>query len=85
MSGNDRSRRAAGSRPGSYPAGSRRPKEAPRPESPSTSSSRESAAIHLCPPSFVELTDDQEHAAIAALAELLVPLLAGPRREPRIP
>ncbi|MHB8244021.1 MAG: hypothetical protein ACYDGN_01530 [Acidimicrobiales bacterium] len=33
---------------------------------------RDRSTIHLCPPSFVELTGDQERIAIAALAELLV-------------
>ncbi|MHB1510389.1 MAG: hypothetical protein ACYCST_19285 [Acidimicrobiales bacterium] len=74
MSGNDRSRRAARSRPGSYPSSSRRPKQAPRPERRSASISPESTAIHLCPPSFVELSGDQEHVAVEALAELLVAL-----------
>jgi len=70
----ERAHRGTGSRPGSYPSSSRRPKEAPRPERRSTSISPESAAIHLCAPSFVELTGDQEHIAIEALAELLVAL-----------
>ncbi|MDA8280759.1 MAG: hypothetical protein M0Z63_10130 [Actinomycetota bacterium] len=84
MTAPDRTRRAAGSRPGSYP-GSRHPKEAPRPERPSSSSSPERSAIHLCPATFVELSGDQERHAIEALAELLVPLLTSPLREPADP
>jgi len=72
MTANNHPRRDRGSRPGSYPPGSRRPREAPRPALPS--SSPQSTAIHLCPATFVELTGDQERHAIEALAELLVPL-----------
>jgi len=73
MTAPDGARRANGTGPGSYPPGSKRPKEARRPERPS--SSPESTAIHLCPATFVDLTDDQERQAIEALAELMVPLL----------
>jgi len=73
MTAPDRTRRANGTGPGSYPPGSKRPKEAPRPER--LSSSPESSTIHLCPATFVDLTGDQERHAIKALAELLVPLL----------
>jgi len=78
MTAPDHTPRANGTRPGSHPPGSKRPKEAPRPER--LSSSPESSTIHLCPATFVELTGDQERHAIEALAELLVPLLTSPRR-----
>ena len=73
MTASDPTRRDRGARPGSYPPGSRRPREAPRPVRPS--SSPQSTAIYLCPATFVELTGDQERHAVEALAELLVPLL----------
>lgn len=76
MTAHDHTRRANGSRPGSYPPGSKRPREAPRPERLSSSAS---STIQLCPATFVELTGDQERQAIEALAELLVPLLTDPR------
>jgi len=72
MTAPDGTRRAGGTRPGSYPPGSKRPREAPRPV---RSSSPESSTIHLCPATFVDLSGDQERQAIEALAELLVPLL----------
>jgi len=76
MTAPDGARRANGTGPGSYPPGSKRPKEAPRPER--LSSSPESSTIRLCPATFVELTGDQERQAIETLAELLVPLLTDP-------
>jgi len=72
MTAHDHPLRDRGSRPGSYPPGSKRPREAPRPE---RLSSPDSIAIHLCPATYVDLSGDQERQAIAALAELLVPLL----------
>ena len=75
MTAPDGARRANGTRPGSYPPGSKRPKEARRPERPS---SPDSSTIHLCPATFVDLSGDQERQAIEALAELLVPLLTTP-------
>ncbi|MHB1505017.1 MAG: hypothetical protein ACYCYD_13840 [Acidimicrobiales bacterium] len=78
----DGTRRDRGSRPGSYPSGSKRPRQAPRPVRPS---SPESSTICLCPATFVELTGDQQRQAIEALAELLVPLLTTPVRRPSDP
>ena len=72
MAAPDHPRRAAGSRPGTYPSGSARPKEALRPDRLSTapSSSPEGSSIRLSPATFVELTGDQERQAVDALAEL---------------
>jgi len=62
-------------RPGTTPAGSRRPKEAPRPKRPSDASAAAGPPIRLSCPTFIDLTVEQELLATGALAELLVPLL----------
>lgn len=73
-------RRVVGSRPGTYPSGSARPKEELRPDRLSTApSSPEGSVIRLSPATFIELTSDQERQAIEVLAELLVPLLNAKR------
>jgi len=82
MTSRDHPRRSAGARPGSNRPGSNRPKQVPRPKHPSSSSSAVNSDIHLCPPTFVDLSADQERHAIEALAELLVPFLTDPLRAP---
>ena len=82
-----RPRRSAGPRPGSNRPGGSRPKQAPRPEhsSRSSSSAMGTPDVHLRPATFVDLSADQERLAIEALAELLVPFLTDPHRAPIAP
>jgi len=68
-------RRRADRRPPNTAPGSRRPREARRPERPAASTPRGTGAIGLLRPTVVELTPEHEHQAIGALAELLVPVL----------
>jgi len=77
MTAQDHPRRSTGPRSGSRRPGSTRPREAPRPKLPSAGS----ASIRLCPATSIDLSPDQERHAIEALAELLVPLVTGPRPE----
>ena len=80
MTAQDHPRRSTGPRSGSRRLGSTRPREAPRPKRPSSSSTG-AARIRLHPATFVEISADQERQAIEALAELLAPFLSGPLRE----
>jgi hypothetical protein len=80
MTAQDHPLRSTGPRSGSRRLRSTRPREAPRPKPPS-SSPTSAARIRLHPTTFAEISADQEHQAIEALAELMVPLVTGPLRE----
>jgi hypothetical protein len=75
----ERDRRGPGgrARPNAMPGGSTRPREAPRP---GRSNRPDGATVILSTPTFVAISADEERQAVEALAELLVPLLAGPPR-----
>ena len=77
MTASNKPGRSGRSRRGSRRPDSTRPRQASRLERP-PSSSVGSTTIRLSPPTFVDLSPEEERHAIEALAELLVPWLTGP-------